>query len=781
MKRARPSICASLFFLCGTVVIHAQPVPKAAASVPRLVTLSGSLVDRGGRPLSGVMGVTFALYEEERGGAPLWMETQNVQADATGRYTAVLGSTRNEGIPAEVFASGQGRWLGVQVQEEAERPRVLMVSVPYALKAVDAETLGGLPASAFALAGTPAAHAPGRGGSAAATPNALEAAPGVTPALTGTGTANRLAYWTSSTNIASSVLYQAPSKRIGLGTTAPTTLLEVDSPSGSAILGKANGTSGSLVGVSGQSASAGGNGVFGTNTATSGGIGVLGTVAATSGFAVGVEGTSTSPNGNGVFGQNLATTGSAQGVVGFSSSTNGNGVSGNALATSGNTNGVLGIAASSGGNGVLGVNNATSGGNGVSGNTNATANGNGVIGVAACTTCNGVLGINNATSGFAVGVNGQTSSAGAPAINGTNFATTGGSGGNFFSNATSGYATGVYGQSASTNGVGVSGNATATSGNTNGVFGSAASPNGAGVYGTNTATSGFAVGVNGLTASVGGVGVNGVNTATTGGNGVQGASLATSGFGVGVSGSTNSPGGAGVFGWNTAASGGLGVQGQSGSGGVAVFGVNQTCNGSGCTLMPGVGGQFLTGTGGTLLQGYGGSFSNRVFYVDAGGNGFFSGNLNVTGTVTKGGGSFKIDHPLDPENKYLSHSFVESPDMMDVYNGVVRLDAKGQAWVNLPEYFEALNGDFRYQLTAIGAPAPRLHIAREVSQNRFKIAGGRPGGRVSWQVTGIRHDPYANAHRIPVTEDKPAAEQGRYLHPDAYGRNDSAEAGPASH
>ena len=115
--------------------------------------------------------------------------------------------------------------------------------------------------------------------------------------------------------------------------------------------------------------------------------------------------------------------------------------------------------------------------------------------------------------------------------------------------------------------------------------------------------------------------------------------------------------------------------------------------------------------------------------------------------------------------------------MMDVYNGVVRLDARGQAWVNLPDYFEALNRDFRYQLTSIGAPAPNLYVAREVSGNRFKIAGGRPGGKVSWQVTGIRHDAYANAHRIPVEEVKPSAEQGYYLHPEAYGQGESRRVG----
>src|SRR5208282_3926034 len=182
-------------------------------------------------------------------------------------------------------------------------------------------------------------------------------------------------------------------------------------------------------------------------------------------------------------------------------------------------------------------------------------------------------------------------------------------------------------------------------------------------------------------------------------------------------------------------------------------------------------------SGGLILQGLTGSSYATVFTVDASGNGTYAGDLNVTGTLTKGGGSFKIDHPLDPANKYLSHSFVESPDMMDVYNGVIRLDAKGEAWVSLPDYFEALNRDFRYQLTSIGAPAPNLYVAREVAGNRFQIAGGKPGGKVSWQVTGIRHDAYADANRIPVTEDKPPAEQGHYLHPEAYGQNASLRVG----
>ena len=157
-----------------------------------------------------------------------------------------------------------------------------------------------------------------------------------------------------------------------------------------------------------------------------------------------------------------------------------------------------------------------------------------------------------------------------------------------------------------------------------------------------------------------------------------------------------------------------------------------------------------------------------LFNVDNSGNGYFAGNLNVTGKLTKGSGSFKIDHPLDPANKYLSHSFVGSPDMMNIYNGLVTLDAHGSAWITMPDYFEALNRDFRYQLTSIGRPQPSLYIGKELAGNRFKIAGGKPGGKVSWQVTGIRHDAYANAYRIPTEEDKPTAEQGYYLHPEVF-------------
>lgn len=169
------------------------------------------------------------------------------------------------------------------------------------------------------------------------------------------------------------------------------------------------------------------------------------------------------------------------------------------------------------------------------------------------------------------------------------------------------------------------------------------------------------------------------------------------------------------------------------------------------------------------------SITPQDCFASKSGGTFFLAHVNCTGdaffsgSVSKGSGTFKIDHPLDPANKYLSHSFVESPDMMNVYNGNVRLDDDGAAWIELPTYFEALNRDFRYQLTAIGAPGPNLYVAEEIDRNRFRIAGGAPGMKVSWQVTGVRQDPYAEMNRVQVETDKPETERGRYLHPEAYG------------
>jgi len=162
----------------------------------------------------------------------------------------------------------------------------------------------------------------------------------------------------------------------------------------------------------------------------------------------------------------------------------------------------------------------------------------------------------------------------------------------------------------------------------------------------------------------------------------------------------------------------------------------------------------------TGTSGYAGYFSGNV-HVE--------GDVHVVGNLSKSGGAFKIDHPLKPETRYLQHSFVESPDMMNIYNGNVLLDKIGEAVVEMPDYFEALNMDFRYQLTCIGGFA-QVYIAQEIEGNSFKVAGGHEGLKVSWQVTGIRHNAWANANRLAVETDKPKAERGAYLNPEVYGK-----------
>jgi hypothetical protein len=200
------------------------------------------------------------------------------------------------------------------------------------------------------------------------------------------------------------------------------------------------------------------------------------------------------------------------------------------------------------------------------------------------------------------------------------------------------------------------------------------------------------------------------------------------------------------------------IYARNSSSGTGVFGFAP--NGTG------VAGSSATGDGvqgyGTGPGGYAGHFLNDVF---------------VTGHITATGGCCagpvlitRIDDPLDPANKYLSESAVQSPDLTTVINGNAGLDGKGEATVALPTWFEAANRDFRYSLTAVGAPGPNLYIAQELSGNQFKIAGGAANGKVSWQVTGIRQDPYANAHPVAVEQDKPANERGKYQNPIEYGQ-----------
>jgi hypothetical protein len=1043
MKQRTISLCLVFTSVLSTAVSYssfaqttslrpATPIAASAATaVPALVPYSGAATGNDGKLLGSEAAITFLIYKDEAGGEALWTETQTVAFDATGHYKVQLGATSPNGLPAELFATGEARWLEVQIAGEPAQPRVLLASVPYALKASDAATLGGLPASAFALAGSNVATTSTAAGGTAPNADSTVTTPG--------GTAGQLARFSGNSTVADSILTDTGTA-VGIGTTTPAQTLDVNGatvlrgdtilyrtkdatannaggysrnlifstgvfnsatqsqvkplflleaePSGnntaspSATLNllfnnglataetglhfNPNGTinfatgqvfpgAGTISGVTagtgltgggssgnvtinlntalvpllsgnnsftgnetiagsvtsssnlsyaieGVDSSAGGSGLFGMATSTSGyssgvfgtsasttGSGVSGNATSTTGYTNGVYGRTASSSGTGVGGAATSTTGYTNGVYGTSASPNGTGVSGVATSSTGGANGVGGSTASPNGAGVSGVNNATAGGIGVTGTALATSGySDGVWGLSASPNGTGVFGSATSTTGNAIGTSGTSASPNGTGVQGVSTSATGGNGVNGISLATSGYTNGVYGKNTSVNGTGVNGQATSTTGNTVGTSGTSASPNGVGVYGVNTsttggtgvngisnATSGYGSGVFGSSASPAGAGVQGVSTSATGGIGVSGVSNATTGQVYGVSGGTNSTsdGAAGVNGYEgsstgrvyglngsassstnfaagvsgyesattglvygvyggTASSEGVAVQGEdrsltggtgvsgiaratsgyasgvqgtsvspngtgisgynnSGTGGNGVFGsaistgvwsagvngvagpsgtgVNGTspnvgvagyaenpCGPSSCPLASGTGGQFAAGAGGLILQGLTGATNidtHQVFYVDASGDGYFAGNLNVTGKVVKGSGSFKIDDPLDPANKYLSHSFVESPDMMNVYNGNVKTDKFGRATVELPEYFEALNSDFRYQLTVMGQFAQAI-VATKIGHNRFVIRTSKPSVEVSWQVTGIRKDAYAAANRIPVEEEK---------------------------
>jgi trimeric autotransporter adhesin len=340
--------------------------------------------------------------------------------------------------------------------------------------------------------------------------------------------------------------------------------------------------------------------------------------------------------------------------------------------------------------------------------------------------------------------------------------------------------------------------------------GSVALANGAAFTVMNTAGAGMS-GVGGATGGAGqaGVGALGGSGATTGGPAFlgTGGSGDTPGDGIDVTGGAASSGGIGVAGSGVFAVGGAAGPSQNGGNGVSAVGgaagLGQLPAGNGSSSFGGDGdyaGAGATGQGGSAISGcsacvagaggifeggnglsygdgidaYAGSAGSTAIYAECCSApiqgltaGEFSGNVNIVGNLSKSGGSFKIDHPLDPANKYLYHSFVESPDMKNIYDGNIVTDGGGHATVTLPDWFEALNSDFRYQLTVIGQFAHAI-VASEVNHNMFVIRTDKPNVKVSWQVTGIRQDVWANAHRIPVEVEKDQADHGHYLHPELF-------------
>jgi hypothetical protein len=613
MKRITLYASVLLTAICAPSL--AQPQTGSSTSsklslVPSLVKFTGTARDFDGNPLSGVLGISFALYESDRGGSSLWRETQNVTVDKSGHYSVSLGATEVEGLPTELFTSGQARWLGVQIEGHSEGPRVLLVSVPYALKAADAETIGGLPPSAFVLAtpGGTASLSPAVGDNAANASNSALA--GAAP--TGSGTTNFVPRWTGSSTLGNSSLFQlgtGTAAKLGINTTSPATALDVLGAGTirGALALPATTTATAILGASSQplnlsassfssSTKAASNQSFqwkaepwANNTATpSGTLNLLFSSGASNpaetGFKIANNGLLTFVNG-----QTFPGAGTITGVAAGTDLTGG-GTSGkitlnlNTTAIDaryarlgaantysqeqqiiGTTVGLNSYASAAGGIGVQGFGS----GAGVEGMSSA-ANGIGILGYGNGTKGIGVSGSSNGQNG--VGVSG-TSTAGGTGVSGTTFGGTAvkgqdsGAGIGVEGVSTSGY--GVYGFSSTSHGVdGYTSHGTGV----NGVSGGD-TLNTAGVYGRagNGTTFGGIAGVWGEADQH--VGVFGSSTAYSGvlgesqnGYGVQ----AISNGADGVNGTSHTINGSGVAGINDAA-GGIGVYGHSSNGGFGVY------------------------------------------------------------------------------------------------------------------------------------------------------------------------------------------------------------------
>ena len=475
--------------VCTTVAQTAAPNSSPASTqVPRLIRFSGVALDETHNPTTGVLGITFSLYQDQQGGSPLWVETQNVQADANGHYTALLGSASAEGMPLELFSSGEAQWLGVQIQGQPEHARVLLVSVPYALKAHEAETLSGRSISDFVLLNKASSSSSSNATDAPASSNGTSASS--SPRIDNDGPTNFMG--SNATQIVS-----VTQKGAGLGLSATSHALAavagtITGKSNTAVYGLASNTSkgSNAVGVTGQSNTETGAGVYGQSAGISG-TGVSGNATAASGYTSGVSGQSASVNGTGVYGSSanwvgVGGQGAVLGVWGDSATITGTGVAGYSDATSGSGNGVYGQTAGTSGSGVWGNATAASGYTiGAFGNS-ASPNGTGVVGISNATSGGtGVTGVANAATGSPTGVFGFISATSGAALVGV-------------ANGTSGYTSGVWTSNASIQGAGVNGNASATSGNATGVFGSSqGSDGGIGAWGSYQGTSGSGVGVRG--------------------------------------------------------------------------------------------------------------------------------------------------------------------------------------------------------------------------------------------------------------------------------------------
>jgi hypothetical protein len=848
--------------------------PLAATAqtvVPALVPYSGTI---DGKSLSSDASITFLLFKDESGGEPLWTESQQVSIDPSGHYKVQLGANSPSGLPLEVFANGEARWLEVQIAGQNPQPRTLITTVPYAAKAADAATLGGLPASAFALAGTTS-------NTAAINAPAVSPDAGSTVTTTG-GTSNYLPKFTGASSIANSQIYDAGTG-VGIGD-VPNAFAKLDvngemimrgnmqvTRTGNATTAKGFPSYGFEFYSNALNSSTGktDNPFFslqseptGNNTAAP--SATFNLLFSNNGAAPAETGLSINPNGiihfasgqtfPGAGGGSGTITGVTAGTALTGGGTAGNvtlnldttkvpllGVSNNFTGTQTITNGIVNLSPTTGsevgavyigglpflhGYGTKNVfvgnagNFSTSGSftaatgyqalySQTSGSSNTAM---GDVALYATTTGSSNTAVGNAALFFnstgsnntAIGVSSGPSLGSGNALNNTTAVGYGANVGQSNSlalgqnNATQpgtsyvnvgiGTATprsilevsqAVAGQVGPvislTNPAGQSGASAAIDFNTSTpVNGSGYVPNAeiravdAGGYTDNLYFFSNKPGAfnNGyqLNMEVGSNGQVGIGTSVPS----YEAQLVV----------VQNEGNVGAI---QAYAGTVGSGTYAGYGGNAIKATGGDSTGSGWA---GSGGQFYggnndengtAGDGIDAIQGTGGAFSGYA--------GVFYGDVLVTGTLygnTSGKTVFSgppnptvvgvsTDDPLDPGNKYLQLASVQSGEVTSVSSGNVTTDELGLATVTLPAWFEATNGDFRYQLTVMGQFAQAV-IKDKIADGKFRIMTNASHVEVSWQVTGVRNDAIARSHPFVAEVEKSDRERGFYVHPEVFGQ-----------
>lgn len=762
--------CKSAFAVClllASTQVLAQPsrLPSDRTAVPLVVKLTGTLRGSSVPLRSRTAGVLFALYRSETGGAPLWQETQNVELDTQGRFTVLLGSATLQGLPRDLFADGEPRWIGVQplLPGEAEQARVQIVSVPYALKAADADTLGGLPASAFVKnsASTQAALNLIMGHTTtstrlATTPNAAGEQQVTTPGAT----ANAIPKSSSSTSIIDS---QITDLNGVVGMQNLENVRFADRFPGADCGARINSADSSLGSQAGEIWV---NQLCGTNWSTTVNLSSGRTLRFVQGgvFTAGVANV-----------QMIASIGSA-GVHKSNIHVVGTGI-GQTYLQAANPGAQLGSILQFAYCDDCSVENLTA-----DGNNNTT-----VVLVDEMNTRFAARNVRlladttfNASRDYCIHIRGSQF--------GTyeNIDLRGGSqdaidiGLGPFGHPTQAaqwnHFTNIVAHDSPWNGIDLGGTpALIVQNNTftnltlvgNGTYsGGSDDRNGLNL---NYASYNQFQGVKAWNNQWSGIRINGgVGNVFTGIDSQQnGRAGANSGDAIRLEYATaENPNYGNIFIGNVRSWGSnYAVQTKGTNTSYNVFNleigsspINMATTNDILHVVRTIGGmESVSGLDLSLV-----SFANcpsapgiaNVAYVGIclSGPVKVAGDLNVAGSITGETKHFKIDHPLDP-NRYLYHASVESSEMLNVYTGNVTLDSQGEGVVQLPAWFEALNRDFRYQLSCLGGFAP-VYISQEIAHNTFRIAGGAPGMRVSWQVTGVRHDAYAEQHPMEIEADK---------------------------